>query len=70
MEFFKRFLLILILGVVILFLFQNFETISVNFFKWSLTLPKAIILLLIYVLGALSGGLVFSMLKAFTSKSK
>ncbi|MCA1757292.1 MAG: lipopolysaccharide assembly protein LapA domain-containing protein [Bacteroidales bacterium] len=59
----KKIILLLLLAVALIFSAQNFETVNIKFIVWSINLPIAVTLMGIYVLGALTGGLLFSMLK-------
>ena len=53
-----------LLGLFVLILaFQNFESVTISFFKWSVTLPLIITVIGTYILGAFTGGMLFSMLK-------
>lgn len=55
--------LVLFIGVLAVFTFQNIDTVRLSFFKWFLEIPLSIALVLVYILGAVSGGVLFSMLK-------
>ena len=48
-------LAILIGLIILIFAFQNRESVSVAFLAWSISLPKIFLILGIYLLGALSG---------------
>lgn len=56
---------VLVLFVVALTVFtvQNIQTVRLTFFKWFLEMPLSITIVLIYIFGAVSGGVLFSMLK-------
>ena len=56
----KLVVLILVIAVFVMFVVQNFTTVSIVFYKWSITLPLAFILTGIYVLGMFTGGLLSS----------
>lgn len=45
----------IVLGLVILFVVQNIAVVEVNFFIWTVTVPRAILLLIIFVAGAAFG---------------
>ena len=66
MKFLKTFLLLLLLGVAVTFIVQNLETVQLSFLKWSVTIPLSFATAIIYILGAISGGLIFSILKKLT----
>lgn len=57
----------IIIGLVTLgalvFAAQNFETVEIVFLKWSVQLPIAVVVFAIYILGAFSGGMLWSLIK-------
>lgn len=63
MKFLLSLLLLLFLGLVGIFAIQNNDTIVIEFLKWSLTAPLALVTVAIYLLGMLSGWTVVSMLR-------
>lgn len=69
MRLLKTILLLLFIGVVVIFIIQNLELVSLNFGIWKVELSLSIVSLSFYILGALSGGIVFSMLKKLSSSS-
>lgn len=42
----------------LLFLVQNLETVQVNFLLWTLQMPRALMLLIVFLAGALAAWLV------------
>lgn len=66
MRIIKTILLSLLFGVAVIFIIQNLETVKLSFLKWSIQMPLSLASTAIYILGALSGGLIFSMLKKLT----
>ena len=66
MKFLKTFVLLLLFGVAVIFIVQNLETVQLPFLKWSVTIPLSFATAIIYILGAISGGLIFSILKKLT----
>lgn len=70
MKQFKTFLLVLIVIIFLVFAIQNFEDVTIRFFKWSVTLPLAITTVAVYILGMLTGGLLWSNLKKLTRHDK
>lgn len=44
-----------LLGLVVIFTVQNIATVEVGFLIWSVHLPKAIVLFLMFALGSLFG---------------
>jgi putative membrane protein len=63
MRLIKSIVLLLFIAAVILFAFQNMELIKLSFLNWHLEIPLSFASILLYVLGAISGGIVLSMLK-------
>lgn len=55
-------LLILAIGLAV-FCVQNFETVSVKFLGWGLSLPLPVLAVLIYLMGMVSGWAVLSYLR-------
>lgn len=70
MRIIKFILLFLILATAIIFIIQNMETVSLKFITWRLEIPLSAASVLLYVLGAFSGGLLFSILKKLTHENK
>lgn len=58
-------LIALFVGVVVLFKVQNLETVTVSLFSASVTLPVSVLVLLIYVLGMLTGGILLALLRTW-----
>jgi putative membrane protein len=52
-------------ALVLLFKFQNLETVTVSLFSASVSLPVSVLVILIYVLGMFSGGFVVSLLRSW-----
>jgi len=52
-------------AVIILFKFQNLETVSVSLFSASVTLSAGMLVLLIYVLGMLTGGFLLALVRSW-----
>lgn len=52
-------------GLVILFKVQNFESATVSLFSMSVTLPVSILVLLIYLLGMFTGGLMVQLVRTW-----
>lgn len=63
MNILKTLLLLTFIGALVLFTFQNLETARISFLSLHIEMPLSIVSVLIYILGAISGGLLFSMLK-------
>jgi putative membrane protein len=52
-------------AIIILFKFQNLESVSVSLFAASVTLPVSVLVLLIYVLGMLTGGFMLALIRSW-----
>ena len=51
-----RFILGIIIGVlVIIFMFQNVEPLTVSFIAWTVTLSRAVVLLIVFAVGIIVG---------------
>jgi uncharacterized integral membrane protein len=51
-----RFILGIIIGVlVIIFMFQNVQPVDVTFFAWTVTLSRAVVLLIVFAVGIIVG---------------
>jgi uncharacterized integral membrane protein len=58
-------LIVAFASVVALFKFQNLEAVTVTFWSMSFTLPMSTLVLLVYVLGMLTGGFVLALLRSW-----
>jgi uncharacterized integral membrane protein len=56
-------LIVALAATVGLFKFQNLESVTVSLLSASLTLPVSVLMLLVYILGMLTGSLVFALLR-------
>lgn len=65
MRFVYMALIAILAGVVILFKVQNLETVTVSLFAASVTLPVSVLVLLIYVLGMLTGGFLLTLVRSW-----
>jgi len=65
MRFVYMALIAIFAAIIILFKFQNLETVTVSLFAASATLPVSVLVLLIYVLGALTGGFLLALLRTW-----
>ena len=52
-------------GIIILFKFQNLEAVTISLFSASVTLPVSVLVLLIYVLGMLTGGFLLALVRSW-----
>jgi uncharacterized integral membrane protein len=58
-------LIVAVTALVLVFKVQNLETVTLAFFSVRLTLPVSILVILIYVLGMLTGSMVTSVLRGW-----
>lgn len=58
-------LIIAFAGLVALFKVQNLEVVTVSLFWMSVSMPTSVLVLLIYVLGMLTGGFVLAALRSW-----
>jgi uncharacterized integral membrane protein len=62
-------LIVVLAGIVLLFKVQNLESVTVSLFSASVTLPVSILVLLIYVLGMLTGGMVLALVRSLVHRA-
>jgi lipopolysaccharide assembly protein A len=55
--------------VFLIFSFQNFQPTSVSLFQVRITLPLAVLMVLVYGLGMLTGGYVVALLRAWVRRA-
>jgi uncharacterized integral membrane protein len=58
-------LIVVFTAIVLMFKVQNFDTATVSFFSFSITLPVALLLIGVYVLGMATGGALLALLKSW-----
>jgi len=58
-------LIVAFTALVLLFKFQNLETVTVSLFSARFSLPVSVLIILIYVLGMFTGGFVLSLLRSW-----
>lgn len=63
-------LIVVFTAIVLLFKVQNFETATVTLLSASVTLPVSLLLIGVYVLGALTGGMLGSLLKSWVGGAR
>jgi uncharacterized integral membrane protein len=56
-------LIVLFTAVVLPFKFQNLDAVTLSLFRMSMTLPASLLVIVVYVLGMLTGGFVVSLLR-------
>jgi uncharacterized integral membrane protein len=63
MRWFHLAVIVLFAAATIIFAAQNLETVTISFFKMNLSLPLALQTLVVYLVGAATGGSVFALLR-------
>jgi len=58
-------LIVALTAVVLLFKLQNLQTVTVSFLSLNFTLPVSVLLILVYVLGMVSGGSLSALLRTW-----
>jgi len=58
-------LIVVFTAMILLFKFQNLESVRVSLFSAKLTLPLSVLVFGVYVLGMLTGGFIASLLKSW-----
>lgn len=66
----KKMFLILFLILIVIFSVQNSQTISIDFFNWSVKLPVSVIIILVYILGMTTGGIISSVIRSLAEPKK
>jgi lipopolysaccharide assembly protein A len=56
-------IVVVFVAALIIFVFQNTESVSVSFLSWAIDSPIALVVVVIYVLGALTGGSLYGLLR-------
>ncbi len=69
MKTFKLFFVLLFIFTIIIFSFQNIDSMTIMFLFWKIDIPIFASVILIYILGAISGGLLFSLIKKISSSN-
>jgi putative membrane protein len=62
-------LIAIVTAVVLLFKVQNMESATVSLFSMSMTMPLSILVLLVYVLGMLTGGMFLALVRTSVSRA-
>jgi len=57
-------------ALVVLFKFQNLETVTVSLFSASMTLSVSTLVMLLYVLGMLTGGSLFALMRGLIRRAR
>jgi lipopolysaccharide assembly protein A len=63
-------IIVLFIAALVIFVFQNTDTVSVSFLTWAISAPLALLVFVVYVLGAVSGGSLYALLRRSVSRSR
>ena len=63
-------IVVLFIAALIIFVTQNAQSVGVSFLSLGLTLPLAVLVVIAYVLGALSGGSLYALLRRSVAGSR
>jgi uncharacterized integral membrane protein len=56
-------IIIVLAGAAVIFILENLTSVSASFLGFSVTMPLAILVFIVYVLGAATGGSLFALLR-------
>jgi lipopolysaccharide assembly protein A len=57
-------------AALIIFVFQNTQSVNIAFLALGVTLPLAVLVFIVYVLGAVSGGSLYALLRRSVAGSR
>ena len=63
-------IVVLFVAALIIFVVQNTDSVSMSFLWFGVTLPLAALVVIVYVLGALSGGSLYALLRRSVAGSR
>ena len=63
MRWFYLFIVVLVAAATAIFAFQNLELVTMTFLGFNLRAPLAVLVVIVYVLGAFTGGGLYALLK-------
>ncbi len=63
-------IVIVFVAALIIFVFQNTASVSMAFLTFGVTLPLALLVFIFYVLGALTGGSLYALLRRSVAGSR
>lgn len=70
MRILKKIILILFLILIAIFAVQNSQSITIELFNWSVKLPVSIVIILVYIFGMTTGGIISSVLRRLAEPQK
>jgi putative membrane protein len=63
-------IVVVFVGAIVIFGIQNREMVTISFLGFSLRAPLAILAVIVYVLGAITGGSLFALLRKSVRESR
>jgi uncharacterized integral membrane protein len=63
-------IVLLFVAALVIFVAQNAQSVSVAFLSFGLTLPLAVLAFIVYILGALTGGSLYALLRRSVAGSR
>jgi lipopolysaccharide assembly protein A len=63
-------IVVVFVAALIIFIFQNTQSVSMSFLALGATLPLAALVFIVYVLGALTGGSLYALLRRSVAGSR
>jgi len=63
-------IVVVFVAALIIFVVQNTQSVSMSFLSLGITLPLAVLALIVYVLGALTGGSLYALLRRSVAGSR
>ena len=70
MRWFYLAIVLVFVAALIIFVFQNTQSVDISFLALGVTLPLAVLVFIVYVLGALSGGSLYALLRRSVAGSR
>ena len=70
MRWFYLAIVVVFVAALIVFVAQNTQSVDVSFLSLGVTLPLAVVVFVVYVLGALSGGSLYALLRRSVAGSR
>jgi uncharacterized integral membrane protein len=67
-RFIQGVILLIFLGAILIFAWQNNQTVTISFLKWGITAPNALVIVAVSLLGMLTGWTVVSYLQRSIQK--
>lgn len=62
-------LIVLLTAMVVLFKFQNLSSVTISLFTLQLSMPASVLVLIVYVLGMVTGGATLSLLRTWVHRA-